>query len=123
MRVGKCVGISYHPCLIIRARRSVPILAAWFPNPRRGEKFFAPTTATAATVHTAATRIQFIQFPVNRVVPDVFTDSAQFGFIADNVFPIISLPYIMNGCVVSHPFGYTDFETTNDGTDRFRRAR
>jgi hypothetical protein len=36
--------------------------------------------------------VQGIVLPSQRVVVDIFADAVQFGFIADDVFPIIPLP-------------------------------
>ncbi|CAK8716194.1 hypothetical protein KKHLCK_05315 [Candidatus Electrothrix laxa] len=36
--------------------------------------------------------MQGVLLPTGRVVLDVFADAVQFGFVADDVFPIIGLP-------------------------------
>ena len=35
---------------------------------------------------------QFVQFPFGRIVANVLADAVQFGFVADDVFPVIALP-------------------------------
>jgi hypothetical protein len=45
--------------------------------------------------------IFFVFMPFQRIVPDIFPDCVQFGFIADDVFVIIALPD-------REPLGITD---------------
>ena len=36
--------------------------------------------------------MQCVPLPAGRIILDVFADVLQFGFVADDVFPIIALP-------------------------------
>ena len=63
--------------------------------------------------------IQRIQIPVSRIIADIFPDAVQFMIVADDVFPVIALPDVMDICVLTHPFRDADFETTKDGTNGF----
>jgi hypothetical protein len=44
------------------------------------------------TCRTVGCNEQFVRFPLRRIIADVFPNVVQFGFITDNMFPIIALP-------------------------------
>jgi len=60
-----------------------------------------------------------VQFPFGRVVDDILPYAFQFIFIPHDMFPIITLPYIMDFRVLPHPFCHADFEPADNGTDGF----
>ena len=58
--------------------------------------------------------IFMIQGPFHGIVCDVGSHVMQFPFMSDHPFKRVTLPDFMCRCVLSHPFGDTDFESTND---------
>lgn len=60
-----------------------------------------------------------ICFPLIDIVLDILPNTAQLQITPDHMLPIIPLPDNINVCIVTKPFSDTDFETSNNGTNRF----
>ena len=48
---------------------------------------------------------------------DIFAQTVQFRFAADDVFPVVALPDGVDRSVLPRPFGHPDLKTADDGTD------
>ena len=64
---------------------------------------------------------QFVQLPFGGIVANVFADAVQFGFIADDVFPVIALPQsagkrrpIVSFYTINVSFGGHGFEAVHN---------